>query len=210
MRRTYTVIQVNSTDVAVTGHPAPEQQMSYTLDPSKYAAARDEIRIRCVAHNTAAGIDQGQQTGVTAGFPVQIRSGTGGDVWQHHNLTGYVDAHGWYSRGVQYDYAIFDNAAALTSHPLSGIVNVNMHGFARFGATVQDHHRILVDGVQVAEFHGTTESRTVALDTRKLTNGTHTLAIHSHAVEVNDPNRSDEQPGKQIAGQVEVTITVQN
>lgn len=201
----YTVIQVNSTDVHVVGHPNAGTQYSWTIDPAKYAAAGDEIRIRCVAHETT-GPNVGHQTGVTAGFPIRMQGGSGGDVWQHHNQTGYLDAHGWYDRGVEYDYAIFDNAVDLTSRTLSGTVNVRMHGFRRFGDTVQAHHRVQVDGKTIAEFHDSNETRTIALDTRKLTDGLHTLAVHSHALETG----ASEQPGKQIAGEVQVTIRVQN
>lgn len=202
----YTVLQVNSTDVHVISHPTPDTQYAYTLDPASFTGG-DELRIRCVAHETV-GPNTGQQTGVTAGFPVTMRGDSSGDVWQHHNLTSYADSHGWYSRGVEYDYAILDNAAALANAPVSGTINVEMHGFARFGNTVQDHHRVLIDGNQVAEFHGTTEARTVPVDTRILSNGPHVLAVHSHALEV--AGLPDAQPGKQIAGQVEITITVAN
>jgi len=60
---------------------------------------------------------------------------------------------------------------------------------------------LLVDGVGIIEFHDTTQMRTVNLDTRTLANGPHLLQFHGHALA---------RSGKQLAGQVEIPIVVQN
>jgi hypothetical protein len=204
-RLDYSALQVNSQDLRVVGHPAPDQQMAYTLTPAAFGPDEVEVRVRCVAHETI-GPNAGHQTGATAGFPVKLNGGTGGDVWNHHNDHAYLDAHGWYDRGVEYEYANFVNAVALMRSAQHGNIPIVMHGQVAFGRTVEDHLRFLVDGKTVAEWMGPTTDRTYQLDTRRLANGVHTFAVHSHGLET---TRSG-QPGKQIAGQVEVLVRVQN
>ncbi len=203
-RLLYSVIQKNSSNLKTWSNPTPGQQFSYTLDPGS-SHDRIEVRIRCVARETQ-GPNTGHETGATLGFPVQLNGGTGGDVWQHHNLNRYTDAHGWYDRGVEYEYAIWKNAADLAYSPVRGTIPIELQTERNFGDTVQAHAKVSVDGVTKAEWSGTAALHTVWIDTTKLSNGPHVFAVHGHALET----QASEQPGMQIAGEVSLRLNVQN
>lgn len=190
-------------------NPTPGAVLSYTLDPAKYSAGWHEIRIRCKGTETV-GSETGEVTAITAGFPVQLRGGT--TNYQNHSGTNYVDTHGWYDRGVEYVYATILNISDIVGRPQSGVIALDLRA-RRSGDTTLDHFMVKVDD-QIAlmsnglpaEFFGSTDRRTIYLDTRRWANGTHKLAMHSHGLETS----SSEQPGKQLASQVEVTITISN
>jgi hypothetical protein len=89
---------------------------------------------------------------------------------------------------------------SLIDAPLTGTVQFT--GIVTpAGPTTVDHWKLMVDGVAVAEFNGTTQQRTVALDTMRLADGPHKLQFHGHGLA---------RSGKQLAGQVEIPITVSN
>src|SRR5205807_4153827 len=69
------------------------------------------------------------------------------------------------------------------------------------GATTIAHWKLMVDGAVVAEYHDANQQHTVSLDTRTLTDGQHKLQFHGHGLA---------RSGQQLAGQVEVPITVSN
>jgi len=55
--------------------------------------------------------------------------------------------------------------------------------------------------VEIVEFHDAIQLRTVNLDTRMISNGAHKLQFHGHGLA---------RSGKQLAGQVEIPIVVEN
>jgi hypothetical protein len=189
-------------------NPTPGATLSYTLDPAKYPAGWHEIRIRCKATETA-GAETGEVTAITAGFPIQIRGGTTSSV---HTGSNFVDTHGWYDRGVDYVYATINNISEVVGKPQSGVIALDLRA-RRSGDTTLDHFMVKIDDKVApmsnglpAEFAGTTEKRTILIDTKRWPNGPHRLAMHSHGLEIG----GSEAPGKQLAAQIEVTINIQN
>jgi len=204
-----TSFSVNSTIQKEWSYPTPDTVYSYTLDPAKYSSGWVEIRIRCHGRETS-GSETGNDTAITAGFPVQIRGGT--STSQNHSGTDYLDTHGWYSRGVDYVYATFLNLSQLVGVSQSGIIALKLKARVS-GDTYLDHFMVKIDGViatmsdgKPAEFFGSTGDRTIYIDTHRLTNGVHVFAMHAHGIEKSD----SEQPGKQLAAQSEIRVTVQN
>ena len=204
-----TSFSLNSSVLKSWSSPTAGSTYSFTLDPTKYPAGWHEIRIRCKGKETV-GPETGKVTAITIGLPVQLRGGTSTN--QNHSGTNYVDTHGWYDRGVGYTYATILNISEVVGQPLSGTASIKLKARVS-GDTVLDHFMLKIDDQIVtlsdgrpAEFHGTTGDRTLQFDTRRYANGTHRLAMHSHGLE----DSSSEQPGKQLASQVEVTIRIQN
>ena len=211
LKLSHAMFQFNGGTLMNVNNPLPGATQSYTLDPAAFPAGWGEVRIRCHAKETQ-GPNAGNTTAITAGFAVQIRGGTGNLSWGPHSGKDYVDTHGWYDRGVGYVYATIRNVSDLVGKSLSGVVALDLKASVS-GDTVLDHFMVKLDGTVAkmadgapAEFHGTTGTRTIYIDTRGLPNGTHTLAMHCHGLET----ASSEQPGKQLAAQVEVSIDVRN
>lgn len=210
LKLTSTSFSINSDVKQSWSNPAQNQLYSFTLDPAKYSSGWVEIRIRCKGTETV-GVETGEVTAITIGFPLQLRGGTSSS--QNHSGTNYVDTHGWYDRGVDYVYATILNVSDLVGQPLSGTVALKLKARTS-GDTTLDHFMVKIDGVIArqasnnvpAEFFGTTGDRTIYIDTRQLSNGPHVLAMHSHGLE----RSGSEQPGRQLASQSEVTINVQN
>jgi hypothetical protein len=203
------VIQVDGANVqayygsnarAILGQPR-----TFTVDTTKFSDGWHELRGRCYALETAAGPDLGKQTQVTNGHQLYFKNGN--PFVDNRSVTpGIVDAHSWYdtdaATGDQIDYVYVQilNAHALLDAPLKGVVPVT--GLVtNAGPTTIAHWALLVDGVDIIEFHDATQMRAVNLDTRMLTNGPHVLQFHGHGLA---------RSGKQLAGQVEIPIVVQN
>jgi hypothetical protein len=203
------VIQVDGTNVqayygsnarAILGQPR-----TFTVDTTKFVDGWHELRGRCYALETAAGPELGKQTQVTNGHQLFFKNGN--PFVDNRSVTpGIVDAHSWYDTDaatgdrVDYVYVQILNAHPLLDAPLKGVVPVT--GLVtNAGATTIAHWALKVDGVTITEFHDATQMRTVDLDTRMLTNGPHLLQFHGHGLA---------RSGKQLAGQVEIPIVVQN
>ena len=163
-----------------------------------------EIRARCFGEETQG--DVGKLTELSAGHQVFLNNPGKSQLDSSHSISGIVDSHGWYDvdsitgDAIGYVYAQIKNVHSLTDAPLSGTVSFTGNVF-NSGPTTIDHWKLMVDGVAVAEFHGTTQQRTVPLDTTTLTDGQHKLQFHGHGIA---------RSGKQLASQVEVPITVSN
>jgi hypothetical protein len=203
------VIQVDGTNVqayygsnarAILGQPR-----TFTVDTTKFADGWHELRGRCYAVDTAAGPEFGRQTQVTNGHQLYFKNGK---VFADNRsvMPGVVDAHSWYDTdpatndAIGYVYVQILNVHTLVKAPLRGVVPVT--GLvSNAGPTTVAHWALKVDGVEISEFHDATQLRTVNLDTRALSNGAHLLQFHGHGL-----GRS----GKQLAGQVEIPIVVQN
>jgi hypothetical protein len=203
------VIQVDGTNVqayygsnarAILGQPR-----TFTVDTTKFADGWHELRGRCYASETAAGPEVGKQTQVTNGHQLLFKNGKP-FADNRSVIPGIVDAHSWYDTdaatgdAIGYVYVQILNVHPLIDAPLHGIVPVN--GLVtNAGPTTVAHWVLKVDGVTITEFHDATQMRTANLDTRMLSNGAHTLQFHGHGLA---------RSGKQLAGQVEIPITVQN
>jgi len=203
------VIQVDGTNVqayygsnarAILGQPR-----TFTVDTTKFVDGWHELRGRCYALETAAGPEQGKQTQVTNGHQLHFKNG---NVFADNRsvIPGIVDAHSWYDTdaatgdAVGYVYVQLLNAHTLIDAPLSGLVPVT--GLVtNAGPTTVAHWALKVDGVEIVEFHDATQLRTVNLDTRMISNGAHKLQFHGHGLA---------RSGKQLAGQVEIPIVVEN
>lgn len=203
------VIQVDGTNVqayygsnarAILGQPR-----TFTVDTTRFSDGWHELRGRCYALETAAGPELGKQTQVTNGHQLYFKNGN--RFVDNRSVTpGIVDAHSWYDTdaatgdAIDYVYVQILNAHSLLDAPLKGVVPVT--GLVtNAGPTTIAHWALLVDGVDIIEFHDATQMRTVNLDTRMLTNGPHLLQFHGHGLA---------RSGKQLAGQVEIPIVVQN
>jgi hypothetical protein len=209
LKLTTASFSIDSTVVKSVSNPVPGATQTFTLDPAKYGAGWHEIRIRCKGKETVGG-ETGEVTAITAGFPVQLRGGTG--TYQNHSGTNYVDTHGWYSRGIDYVYATILNISDIVGRPQTGVIALDLKARTS-GDTKLDHFMVKVDDrVAVmtngmpAEFFGATDRRTIYLDTKRWPNGMHRLAMHSHGLEI----ASSEEPGMQLAAQIEVFIQIQN
>jgi len=203
------VIQVDGTNVqayygsnarAILGQPR-----TFTVDTTKFADGWHELRGRCYALETAAGPEQGKQTQVTNGHQLLFKNG---NVFaDNRSVTpGIVDAHSWYDTdaatgdAIAYVYVQLLNAHTLIDAPLRGVVPVT--GLVtNAGPTTVAHWALKVDGVEIVEFHDAIQLRTVNLDTRMISNGAHKLQFHGHGLA---------RSGKQLAGQVEIPIVVEN
>jgi hypothetical protein len=203
------VIQVDGTNVqayygsnarAILGQPR-----TFTVDTTRFSDGWHELRGRCYALETAAGPELGKQTQVTNGHQLYFKNGNG--FVDNRSVTpGIVDAHSWYDTdaatgdAIDYVYVQILNAHSLLDAPLKGVVPVT--GLVtNAGPTTIAHWALKVDDVPITEFHDATQMRTVNLDTRMLTNGPHLLQFHGHGLA---------RSGKQLAGQVEIPIVVQN
>lgn len=203
------VIQVDGTNLqayygsnarAILGQPR-----TFTVDTTRFSDGWHELRGRCYALETAAGPELGKQTQVTNGHQLYFKNGN--LFVDNRSVTpGIVDAHSWYDTdaatgdAIDYVYVQILNAHTLLDAPLKGVVPVT--GLVtNAGPTTIAHWALLVDGVDIIEFHDATQMRTVNLDTRMLTNGPHLLQFHGHGLA---------RSGKQLAGQVEIPIVVQN
>jgi hypothetical protein len=203
------VIQVDGTNAqayygsnarAILGQPR-----TFTVDTTKFADGWHELRGRCYALETAAGPEQGKQTQVTNGHQLLFKNG---NVFADNRsvIPGIVDAHSWYDTdaatgdAIAYVYVQLLNAHTLIDAPLRGVVPVT--GLVtNAGPTTVAHWALKVDGVEIVEFHDATQLRTVNLDTRMISNGSHKLQFHGHGLA---------RSGKQLAGQVEIPIVVEN
>jgi hypothetical protein len=181
------------------------QRRTFTVDTSKYTDGWHELRTRCYAVETAAGPELGKQTQVTNGHQLFFKNGNAlGDP--HSAMIGVVDSHPWYDSDaatgdlIHYVYVQLLNIHSLVEAPLRGIVPVTGR-VMNAGATTVAHWVLKIDGAVVTEFHDAVQLRTFQLDTRALANGQHTLQFHGHGLA---------RSGKQLAGQVEVPIDVEN
>jgi len=203
------VIQVDGTNVqayygsnarAILGQPR-----TFTVDTTKFSDGWHELRGRCYALETAAGPELGKQTQVTNGHQLYFKNGNT-FVDNRSVVPGIVDAHSWYDTDaatgdqISYVYVQILNAHPLIDAPLKGVVPVT--GLVtNAGATTIAHWALKVDNVVITEFHDATQMHTVNLDTRMLSNGPHILQFHGHGLA---------RSGKQLAGQVDIPIVVQN
>jgi len=203
------VIQVDGTNVqayygsnarAILGQPR-----TFTVDTTRFNDGWHELRGRCYAIETAAGPEFGKQTQVTNGHQLLFKNGNP-FADNRSVIPGIVDAHSWYDTdaatgdAIGYVYVQILNVHPLVDAPLHGIVPVT--GLVtNAGPTTVAHWALKVDDVTIVEFHDATQMRTYNLDTRQLSNGVHRLQFHGHGLA---------RSGKQLAGQVEVPITVQN
>lgn len=176
---------------------------SRTLDFSGAAPGWYEARIRCQAKETT-GVDAGNTIFSTVAFPIQVKGGTATHSG-HGNPGNGTHNHAWYDRGIDYVYNGFANVPALVDAPLKGSVSIPLTASAS-GDSHLDHFKLMVDDVVVTEFFGTGTGgkRTITLDTTKLSNGSHKLQYHAHAI--SDGYRA----GQQLASQAELFISVQN
>ena len=203
------VIQVDGTNVqayygsnarAILGQPR-----TFTVDTTKFSDGWHELRGRCYALETAAGPELGKQTQVTNGHQLYFKNGnTFAD--NRSVVPGIVDAHSWYDTDsatgdqISYVYVQILNAHPLIDAPLKGVVPVT--GLVtNAGTTTIAHWALKVDDVVITEFHDATQMHTINLDTRMLSNGPHILQFHGHGLA---------RSGKQLAGQVDIPIVVQN
>jgi hypothetical protein len=203
------VVQVDGTNVqwysgsaarAILGQPR-----TFTVDTTRFADGWHELRGRCYAVETAAGPELGKQTQVTNGHQLYFKNGKV-FVDNRSVMPGIVDAHSWYDTdaatgdAIGYIYVQILNVHTLINAPLQGVVPVT--GLvSNAGPTTIAHWALKVDGVEITEFHDATQLRTVNFDTRALSNGSHVLQFHGHGLA---------RSGKQLAGQVEIPIVVQN
>jgi len=203
------VIQVDGTNVqayygsnarAILGQPR-----TFTVDTTKFSDGWHELRGRCYALETAAGPELGKQTQVTNGHQLYFKNGNT-FVDNRSVVPGIVDAHSWYDTDaatgdqISYVYVQILNVHPLIDAPLKGVVPVT--GLVtNAGATTIAHWALKVDDVVITEFHDATQMHTVNLDTRMLSNGPHILQFHGHGLA---------RSGKQLAGQVDIPIVVQN
>jgi hypothetical protein len=204
------VIQVDGTNVqAYYGSNARAilaQARTFTVDTTKFPDGWHELRGRCYAAETAAGPELGKQTQVTNGHQLLFKNGNAG-ADNRSVIPGIVDAHSWYDTdaatgdAIGYAYVQIINVHPLVDAPLKGIVPVTGLVTNAGGPTTVAHWALKVDDVAIVEFHDATQMRTVNLDTRQLANGTHKLQFHGHVLA---------RSGKQLAGQVEIPINVQN
>ena len=203
------VMQVDGTNVqayygsnarAILGQPR-----TFTVDTRNFVDGWHELRARCYALESAAGPELGKQTQVTNGHQLYFKNGN--QFVDNRSVTpGIVDAHSWYDTdaatgdAIDYVYVQILNVHPLIDAPLKGVVPVT--GLVtNAGPTTIAHWALKVDGVEISEFHDATQMRTVNLDTRMLANGPHILQFHGHGLA---------RSGKQLAGQVEIPIVVQN
>jgi hypothetical protein len=203
------VVQVDGTNVqayygsnarAILGQPR-----TFTVDTTRFTDGWHELRGRCYAVETAAGPEVGKQTQVTNGHQLYFKNG---NVYADNRsiMPGIVDAHSWYDTDaatgekIDYVYVQILNVHTLIDKPLRGVVPIT--GLVtNAGPTIIAHWALKVDGVEMAEFHDATQLRTVNLDTRMLSNGVHKLQFHGHGLA---------RSGKQLAGQVEIPIVIEN
>jgi hypothetical protein len=183
------------------------QARTFTVDTRGFSDGWHELRARCYAFETTAGPDLGKQTQVTNGHQLFFKNGNssagGGDPLV---APGIVDAHSWYDTdavtgdAIDYVYVQILNMHPLIEAPLKDTVPFTGR-VTHAGPTTIGHWALKVDGVALAEFHDATQLRTINLDTTMLSNGPHILQFHGHGLA---------RSGKQLAGQVEIPIVVQN
>ena len=172
----------------------------------KYPDGWHELRTRCFAYETAATAEKGKLTETTNGHQLYFKNGNPIGPNSHFVHPGIVDSHAWYDTDastadvIHYVYVQLLNVHSLTDAPLAGVVPITGR-VTNAGATTISHWEVKVDGKVITEFHDAVELRTYALDTRLFSNGRHTLQFHGHGLA---------RSGKQLAGQVEVPITVFN
>src|SRR6266478_2750543 len=178
---------------------------TFTVDTRAFSDGWHELRARCYSLETTIGPELGKQTQVTNGHQLYFKNGNA--FVDNRSVTpGIVDAHSWYDTdaatgdAIDYVYVQIVNVHPLMATPLKGIVPFT--GLvSNAGPTAIAHWALKVDGVEIAEFHDAKQLRTVDLDTRALSNGPHALQFHGHGLA---------KSGKQLAGQVELPIIVQN
>lgn len=175
------------------------------VDTSKFIDGWHELRARCYAAETAAGLEHGRETQVTNGHQLYFKNGNA--MTDSHAVTpGILDSHAWYDKdaatgdAINYVYVQLVNGKQLISAPLSGIVPITGR-VTNAGTTTIDHWVVKMDGKAVVELHGTQQLRTYNLDTRAFANGAHELGFHGHGVA---------RSGKQLAAEVRVPITIVN
>jgi hypothetical protein len=197
------ISQVDSTNVSQLSVTAGTSK-TLTINTSLYADGWHEMRFRCKAKETV-GPETGKATAITNGFPLYFQNGKAVGSGQNHG-TNYVDAHAWYDvdpatgQAIEYVYAQIKNVHALIDAPLSGSVSVSGRVW-NSGATTIDHWALKVDGVTVQEFSGTTQQRTITLNTAAFPNGAHQLSVHGHGMAAS---------GRQLAAEVKIPITISN
>jgi hypothetical protein len=170
-----------------------------------------ELRARCFGEETQ-GVETGKLTELTAGHQLFLNNPGKTQSNSSHSIRGIVDSHAWYdvdvNTGIPIDYVYVQikDVHALTDAPLSG--SVPFTGIVSpSGPAIIDHWMLMVDGVAMFEYHGSTQQRTIMLDTTTLSNGAHSLQFHGHG---RAPNPDGTPSNRQLAGQVEVPITVSN
>ena len=207
MRLTAMCLQVDGSNAECHYNSAvfPGQRRTLSIDSTRYADGWHEIRARCFAAETA-GTEAGKLTQTTNGHQAYFKNGNAIAAGSHSVQPGIVDSHPWYDSDIangdviHYVYTQLMNVHSLTDAPLAGVVPVTGR-VMNAGATAIAHWVVKVDGIEYFAFHDSTELRTVQLDTRLLSNGAHVLQFHGHGLA---------RSGKQLAGQVEVPITVAN
>ena len=178
---------------------------TFNVDTTKFSDGWHELRARCYAMETTIGPELGKQTQVTNGHQLYFKNGNA--FVDNRSVTpGIVDAHSWYDTdaatgdSIDYVYVQIVNVHPLIQAPLKGVVPVT--GLVtNAGPTTIAHWALKVDGVTISEFHDAKQLRTVDFDTRMLSNGPHDLQFHGHGLA---------KSGKQLAGQVEIPIVVEN
>ena len=178
---------------------------TFNVDTTKFSDGWHELRARCYGMETTVGPELGKQTQVTNGHQLYFKNGNA--FIDNRSVTpGIVDAHSWYDMdaatgdAIDYVYVQIVNVHPLIQAPLKGVVPFT--GLVtNAGPTTIAHWALKVDDVVISEFHDAQQLRTVDFDTRMLSNGPHTLQFHGHGLA---------KSGKQLAGQVEIPIVVQN
>jgi len=178
---------------------------TFNVDTTKFSDGWHELRARCYGMETTVGPELGKQTQVTNGHQLYFKNGNA--FIDNRSVTpGIVDAHSWYDTdaatgdAIDYVYVQIVNVHPLIQAPLKGVVPFT--GLVtNAGPTTIAHWALKVDDVAISEFHDAQQLRTVDFDTRMLSNGPHTLQFHGHGLA---------KSGKQLAGQVEIPIVVQN
>jgi hypothetical protein len=179
------------------------QLYSRTLDFTNAAPGWYEARIRCQAKETT-GVDAGNTIFSTVAFPIQVKGGTSTHSG-HGNPGAGTHNHAWYDEDVGYVYNGFKAVPPLVDAPLKGSVTIPLSASAT-GDAAMHHWRILADDVVLKEIFGGSTGGTTSyvLDTTKLSNGSHKLQFHSHALS------TGYRAGQQLASQVELFVQVQN
>ncbi|MDB5058225.1 MAG: hypothetical protein JWO59_1697 [Chloroflexi bacterium] len=158
---------------------------------------------------------------------------TGNHLGLPTTRTNLMDAHAWYTGGVEYAYSVPLNAADLFGKTVSGVITVQ--GFAlacrkpacsHTDATPIDvyHHALKIDvndkdywvaptymhmaaGKPLPASLSQKSLVTFKLDTRLLADGWHILSYHMHVIDHRQKAGFD---GKQLASEVKLPICVDN
>lgn len=208
------MIQIDGNNIASYFGQAARDRLgvpqTFTFNTNAFNDGWHEFRGRCFGEETTPGPDLGELTEVTAGHQLHL---VNGNVVSNssHSIPGIVDSHAWYGvdsatrTEIDYVYVQIENVHSLIDAPLSGTVSFTGNVFPSGAATI-DHWKLMVDGVAVAEYHGTTQERTVSLDSTRFTDGQHKLQFHGHGLA---PGHSPDSQ-RQLAGQVEIPVTISN